>query len=101
MLVSISEGFCLDGLLGAILFREGDDMLADVERCRGGGVPVVVHVDFHFDEQSGSSLPINASRIMTSAKRSDLDSGSPNGPNRGYNGGTQVCIYVLRIGCMY
>jgi hypothetical protein len=28
MLVSISDGFCLDGLLGAILFNEGDDMLA-------------------------------------------------------------------------
>lgn len=28
MLVSISEGFCLDGLLGAILFRELADILA-------------------------------------------------------------------------
>jgi hypothetical protein len=28
MLVSISEGFCLEGLLGAILFSELADMLA-------------------------------------------------------------------------
>ena len=32
MLVSISDGFCLDGLLGAILFSDGDDMLAAVSR---------------------------------------------------------------------
>ena len=43
-LVSISDGFCLDGLLGAILLSEGDDMLAassSVVDCRrrvvGGG----------------------------------------------------------------
>jgi hypothetical protein len=37
MLVSISEGFCLEGLLGAILFSELDMLAADVElvkRCR-------------------------------------------------------------------
>jgi hypothetical protein len=37
MLVSISEGFCLEGLLGAILFSELDILAADVElvkRCR-------------------------------------------------------------------
>jgi hypothetical protein len=33
MLVSISDGFCLDGLLGAILLREGDDMLAATSRA--------------------------------------------------------------------
>jgi hypothetical protein len=32
MLVSISEGFCLDGLLGAILLRAGDDILAATSR---------------------------------------------------------------------
>jgi len=41
MLVSISEGFCLEGLLGAILFSELDMLAADVELgrrfrgCRG------------------------------------------------------------------
>lgn len=30
MLVSMSEGDCLDGLLGAILLRAADDMLAVV-----------------------------------------------------------------------
>lgn len=37
MLVSISEGFCLEGLLGAILFSELDMLAADVElieECR-------------------------------------------------------------------
>lgn len=34
MLVSISEGFCLEGLLGAILFSELDILAADVEGCR-------------------------------------------------------------------
>jgi hypothetical protein len=39
MLVSISEGDCLDGLLGAILLRAGDDMMAvgvgrRIEECR-------------------------------------------------------------------
>jgi hypothetical protein len=45
MLVSISDGFCLDGLFGAILFSEGDDMLAAgvrVEGCRGEEVRRVV-----------------------------------------------------------
>lgn len=32
MLVSISEGFCRDGLLAAILFSEGDDILAVLSR---------------------------------------------------------------------
>lgn len=31
MLVSISEGFCLEGLLGAIFFNESDMLAADVE----------------------------------------------------------------------
>lgn len=31
MLVSISEGFCLEGLLGAILFKEADMLAAGVE----------------------------------------------------------------------
>lgn len=30
MLVSISEGDCLEGLFAAILLRAGDDMMADV-----------------------------------------------------------------------
>lgn len=34
MLVSISEGFCLEGLLGAILFSELDMLAADVELCQ-------------------------------------------------------------------
>jgi hypothetical protein len=34
MLVSTSEGFCLDGLLGAILFSELDMLAADVELGR-------------------------------------------------------------------
>lgn len=33
MLVSISDGFCLDGLLAAILLREGDDILAATSRA--------------------------------------------------------------------
>jgi hypothetical protein len=35
MLVSISEGFCLEGLLGAILFSELDMLAADVELVEG------------------------------------------------------------------
>jgi hypothetical protein len=35
MLVSISEGFCLEGLLGAILFSELDMLAADVEVSAG------------------------------------------------------------------
>ncbi len=31
MLVSISDGFCLEGLLGAILFNEADMLAADFE----------------------------------------------------------------------
>lgn len=31
MLVSISDGFCLDGLLGAILLRAACDMFAVVD----------------------------------------------------------------------
>lgn len=35
MLVSISDGFCLDGLFGAILFNEGDDILATLSKEAG------------------------------------------------------------------
>jgi len=35
MLVSISEGFCLEGLLGAIFFRESDMLAAGVELVGG------------------------------------------------------------------
>jgi hypothetical protein len=38
MLVSISEGFCLEGLLGAILFSELDMLAADVELVEGVGL---------------------------------------------------------------
>jgi hypothetical protein len=41
MLVSISEGFCLEGLLGAILFSELDMLAADVELIEGCGLVVV------------------------------------------------------------
>ena len=32
MLVSISDGFCLDGLFGAILFNEGVDILETLSK---------------------------------------------------------------------
>lgn len=35
MLVSISEGFCLEGLLGAILFSEVDILAVGVELVEG------------------------------------------------------------------
>jgi hypothetical protein len=41
MLVSISEGFCLEGLLGAILFSELDMLAADVELVEGCRLVVV------------------------------------------------------------
>jgi hypothetical protein len=41
MLVSISEGFCLEGLLGAILFSELDMLAADVELIKGCRLVVV------------------------------------------------------------
>jgi len=58
MLVSISEGFCLEGLLAAILFKAGDDILAapsgdgrllsrcvvgvDVVGCRGWEILILL-----------------------------------------------------------
>lgn len=42
MLVSISEGFCLEGLLGAILLREGDDIFAAGGFVGGGSSSWVV-----------------------------------------------------------
>ncbi len=44
MLVSISEGFCLDGLLGAILLRAACDMIAvvcEVVEVEGSKIGVV------------------------------------------------------------
>jgi len=53
MLVSISDGFCLDELFGAILFNEGDDILAVLsEECRRLAVEVFGGSDFDSRRQS-------------------------------------------------
>jgi len=63
MLVSISEGFCLEGLLAAILFKAGDDILAApsgdgrlLSRCVVGVDVVVVPWLGDFDFAGGKEL---------------------------------------------
>jgi hypothetical protein len=46
MLVSISEGDCLEGLLGAILFNAADDMVVDVVVNMGNGTKSILRDDF-------------------------------------------------------
>jgi hypothetical protein len=53
MLVSISEGDCLDGLLGAILLRAADDMMA--VGCRERGSKRILRKDLEV-EYSGGNL---------------------------------------------
>jgi hypothetical protein len=53
MLVSISEGFCLEGLLGAILFSELDMLAADVEVSAGRRGDISA-VDFKLNIEVGA-----------------------------------------------
>jgi hypothetical protein len=70
MLVSISEGFCLEGLLGAILFSELDILAAGVELggCRRRGKFEEVQ---YWKLVVGPCLPVSEALVICSCSSVD------------------------------